>query len=103
MEMMLNKIAPEDSIKYTHTCEGPDDMPAHVKSTVIGSEITIPIHNGKLTLGRWQVWWSRALFTSLYYIVWLGINTKSRFLEPVKKNKPVGYTSNKNLLSCCRV
>ena len=55
MEMMLNRAFPESGIKYTHTCEGPDDMPAHVKSTLIGSELTIPISNGKLTLGRWQV------------------------------------------------
>lgn len=57
MEMMLNHIAPEEGNKYTHTCEGPDDMPAHVKSTLIGNELTLPIHNGKLTLGRWQGLW----------------------------------------------
>ena len=55
MEVMLNKLAPEEGVNYTHTCEGPDDMPAHVKSTLIGSELTIPIHAGRLTLGRWQV------------------------------------------------
>lgn len=63
MEMMLNTIAPEEGNKYTHTCEGPDDMPAHVKSTLIGNELTLPIHNGKLTLGRWQVRYRTILLT----------------------------------------
>ena len=39
---------------YTHTCEGDDDMPAHIKSTLIGASITIPISNHRLNLGTWQ-------------------------------------------------
>ena len=53
LEMAFNHIAPED-LPYVHTCEGPDDMPAHVKATMAGSSVTIPIANGRLTLGTWQ-------------------------------------------------
>jgi secondary thiamine-phosphate synthase enzyme len=53
MESSFNAIAPED-FPYRHTCEGPDDMPAHVKSSMIGCELTIPITNGQLALGTWQ-------------------------------------------------
>ena len=53
MEMALNKIAPE-SLPYVHTIEGPDDMPAHVKAALVGSSVSIPIADGKLTLGTWQ-------------------------------------------------
>lgn len=53
MEMAINKIAPE-SFPYVHTCEGPDDMPAHVKASLMGASLTIPITNGKLALGAWQ-------------------------------------------------
>lgn len=53
LESSLNAIAPED-FPYRHTVEGPDDMPAHVKSSLIGCEATIPIRNGKLALGTWQ-------------------------------------------------
>ena len=53
LESSLNKIAPED-FPYVHTVEGPDDMPAHVKSVLIGSSISAPIQHGKLALGVWQ-------------------------------------------------
>jgi secondary thiamine-phosphate synthase enzyme len=53
LEQAVNAVAPE-SFPYTHTVEGPDDMPAHVKSVLIGSSVSIPIHNGKLCLGTWQ-------------------------------------------------
>eukprot|EP01080_Neovahlkampfia_damariscottae_P009780 gene9780-2106_t len=57
MEDALNFIAPEDQDYYRHTTEGSDDMPAHVKSTLVGSSISIPITNGKLNLGTWQGIW----------------------------------------------
>ena len=47
-------LAPENAPHYEHTLEGPDDMPAHIKSILTGSEITIPIQNGRLALGTWQ-------------------------------------------------
>jgi secondary thiamine-phosphate synthase enzyme len=53
LEMALNKIAPEN-LPYVHTIEGPDDMPAHVKASLMGSSVSIPISNGRLALGTWQ-------------------------------------------------
>jgi len=53
-ETIFNRLVPENDPAYTHTIEGPDDMPAHVKSTLAGSSVTIPITNGKLHLGTWQ-------------------------------------------------
>lgn len=53
-ESILNKIVPEAQSYYTHTFEGKDDMPAHLKSSLIGSSISIPITNGRLNLGTWQ-------------------------------------------------
>lgn len=51
--MALDRLAPE-AWPYRHTCEGPDDMPAHVKSTLTGSSVSIPIANGHLLTGTWQ-------------------------------------------------
>ena len=53
-ESYFNKIVRENEPFITHTIEGPDDMPAHIKSTLVGSSITIPISNGRLNLGTWQ-------------------------------------------------
>lgn len=54
LNAFLNKIAPEGSSLYTHDDEGPDDMPAHIKATLVGSSINIPISNHRLNLGTWQ-------------------------------------------------
>lgn len=53
MEMAFNKIAPENW-PYVHTEEGADDMPAHVKASLLGSALTVPIREGRLVLGTWQ-------------------------------------------------
>ena len=53
LESILSVIAPEN-FSYRHTCEGPDDMPAHVKGSLMGCELTIPVCNGLLSLGTWQ-------------------------------------------------
>jgi len=53
-ESHLNHMIPENAPYYVHTCEGPDDMPAHLKSSILGNNLTIPITNGKLNLGLWQ-------------------------------------------------
>ncbi len=53
LEASFSAIAPED-FPYRHTCEGPDDMPAHVKSSMLGSSVTIPVGSGALQLGTWQ-------------------------------------------------
>ncbi|MBA4029714.1 MAG: hypothetical protein C0478_02200 [Planctomyces sp.] len=52
-EMALNRLVP-DSWPYVHTMEGPDDMPAHVKASLMGSSVTIPVATGRLVLGTWQ-------------------------------------------------
>jgi secondary thiamine-phosphate synthase enzyme len=54
MERHFNKIVPENAPYYKHTDEGPDDMPAHIKASLLGSAISIPIARGKLLLGTWQ-------------------------------------------------
>jgi len=53
-ETIFNKLVPENDPQYIHTFEGPDDMPAHVKSSLVGSSITIPITDGRFNLGTWQ-------------------------------------------------
>jgi len=53
MEDALNRIVPEDA-KYRHAMEGKDDMPAHIKTALIGPSITIPVTNGSFNLGTWQ-------------------------------------------------
>lgn len=53
-ETFLNKLVPENDPLYIHTYEGSDDIPAHLKSSLIGAEITIPITNHRLNLGTWQ-------------------------------------------------
>jgi len=54
MEKYFNRTVKENEPWYEHNSEGADDMPAHIKSTLIGSSLTIPIANGKLNLGTWQ-------------------------------------------------
>lgn len=53
-ESIFNKIVPENLPFLTHTLEGPDDMPAHIKASLVGSSVLIPITNGRLNLGTWQ-------------------------------------------------
>ena len=53
-ESHFNHMVPEDQLYYIHTMEGSDDMPAHLKSSILGSSISIPITDGKLNLGTWQ-------------------------------------------------
>ncbi|MEL7251885.1 MAG: secondary thiamine-phosphate synthase enzyme YjbQ [Bacteroidota bacterium] len=53
-EQIVNYVVPENLPFLTHTLEGPDDMPAHIKASFIGSSVTIPITDGQLNLGTWQ-------------------------------------------------
>jgi secondary thiamine-phosphate synthase enzyme len=53
-ESFFNRLAPENASYFTHVLEGSDDMPAHLKSSILGQEITIPISNKRLNLGTWQ-------------------------------------------------
>jgi secondary thiamine-phosphate synthase enzyme len=50
----FNKMVPEGAPHYTHTYEGDDDMPAHIKASLLGNSVQIPISNGRLNLGTWQ-------------------------------------------------
>ena len=54
MDSIFNHLVKEREPYYQHTLEGNDDMPAHAKSSIIGTSVTIPITNGKLNLGTWQ-------------------------------------------------
>jgi secondary thiamine-phosphate synthase enzyme len=54
LELAFDQLAPEGQDFYQHTVEGADDMPAHIKSVLVGSSLTIPITQGKLNLGTWQ-------------------------------------------------
>ena len=54
MEAHFNNFVPENCNYYQHTYEGSDDMPAHIKSSILGCSVTIPISNGQLNLGIWQ-------------------------------------------------
>ena len=53
-EMFFNKAVPEYDPNYLHNDEGPDDMPAHLKASMLGSSVMLPIRNGRLALGTWQ-------------------------------------------------
>jgi secondary thiamine-phosphate synthase enzyme len=54
MERHFNEIAPENAPYYTHDTEGSDDMPAHIKCSLIGTSLMMPITDGRLNLGTWQ-------------------------------------------------
>lgn len=53
-ESIFNKLVPENMPFLTHTLEGPDDMPAHIKTAMVGTSVSIPIRSGELLLGTWQ-------------------------------------------------
>ncbi len=54
LESWLNRLVPENDPLYTHTLEGPDDMPAHIKAALTASSVAIPVIGGQLALGTWQ-------------------------------------------------
>ncbi len=54
MEAHINKMVPENAPYYQHTYEGADDMPAHIKASLLGNNLTIPITAGRLAMGTWQ-------------------------------------------------
>jgi secondary thiamine-phosphate synthase enzyme len=53
-EMFFNKTVRENDPEYQHDYEGSDDMPAHLKASILGCSVTIPVRNGRLALGTWQ-------------------------------------------------
>ncbi len=63
LEGWLERLVPEDDPHFTHTAEGPDDMPSHIKAALTSASLSIPIAGGRLALGTWQgiyVWEHRA-------------------------------------------
>lgn len=54
LERWLNRLVPENDSLYTHTAEGPDDMPSHIKAALTSSSLSVPILGGRLALGTWQ-------------------------------------------------
>ena len=54
LENWIQKVAPDGDPAYYHSMEGPDDMPAHIRSVLTASELSIPVRNGRLALGTWQ-------------------------------------------------
>lgn len=54
LERWLDRLVPEDDAQYTHTAEGPDDMPAHIKAALTATTLSIPVVDGRLALGTWQ-------------------------------------------------
>ena len=54
LHAFFERLVPEDTPWFAHTCEGPDDMPSHIRMALTRTSETIPIHNGRMTLGTWQ-------------------------------------------------
>jgi secondary thiamine-phosphate synthase enzyme len=74
LEKWMNRLVPELDPLYTHTLEGPDDMPAHIKAALTATSLSIPIIDGQLALGSWQgiyIWEHRRFRGSRNVIVHL--------------------------------
>ncbi len=75
LERWLNRLVPEGDALYTHTAEGPDDMPSHIKAALTATSLAIPIQDGALGLGRWQglyLWEHRRFSSQRRLLVHLG-------------------------------
>jgi len=75
LESWLNRLVSEDDPHFTHTLEGPDDMPSHIKAALTQTTLSIPIHNGRLALGTWQgiyVWEHRRRGSTRRCVVHVG-------------------------------
>ena len=75
LERWLNRLVPEGDALYRHTQEGPDDMPAHIKSALTASSLAIPILDGRLALGVWQgifLWEHRRQSSARTVLIHLG-------------------------------
>lgn len=63
LENFISRLAPDGDPSYIHSMEGPDDMPAHIRSALTATELTLPVRNGRLAMGTWQgayLWEHRA-------------------------------------------
>ena len=77
LERWLNRLVPENDPLYTHTLEGPDDMPAHIKASLTASSLVIPVVGGQLALGAWQgifLWEHRHQSAERTLVVHLGMD-----------------------------
>ena len=54
LNTFFNRLVPEDNRLYRHTCEGPDDMPAHIRAALTLTQLSIPVERGRMALGTWQ-------------------------------------------------
>lgn len=75
LERWLNRLVPERDPLYTHTSEGPDDMPSHIKAALTATSLGIPVLDGKLGLGTWQgiyIWEHRRYRSSRHVVVHVG-------------------------------
>ncbi len=73
-ETFVDDLVPEDYPHFVHTYEGPDDMPAHLKNSLIGSQLNIPITGGKLNLGTWQ---------GIYFCEFDGPRTRKMYVKVI--------------------
>ncbi|SMF54845.1 secondary thiamine-phosphate synthase enzyme [Alteromonadaceae bacterium Bs31] len=76
LERWLNRLVPERDSLYTHTLEGDDDMPAHIKAALTATSLSIPIVDGKLALGTWQgiyLWEHRRMACARNIVVHIGV------------------------------
>ena len=72
LEYFLGKLVPENDLSYTHTAEGPDDMPSHIRSVLTNTSEQIPLSGGKMLLGTWQgifLWEHRSIGHSRNVVV----------------------------------
>lgn len=75
LEHWLNRLVPEDDRLYTHTMEGADDMPSHIKAALTASSLSVPIMAGRLALGTWQgiyLWEHRRAATHRQLVIHIG-------------------------------
>jgi secondary thiamine-phosphate synthase enzyme len=75
LEAWLNRLVQENDPLYTHTAEGPDDMPSHIKAALTATSLTIPIAGGKLALGTWQgiyLWEHRTRGSARQIVIHIG-------------------------------
>lgn len=75
LETWLNRLVPEHDPHYTHTLEGPDDMPAHIKAALTATSLTIPIQHGRLVVGTWQgiyLWEHRKAHSRREVVIYVG-------------------------------
>jgi secondary thiamine-phosphate synthase enzyme len=75
LESWMDRHVPEDDPHFTHTAEGPDDMPSHIKAALTSTTLSVPIYGGRLALGTWQgiyVWEHRARGSTRRLVVHVG-------------------------------